>query len=150
MTPAEAQVLLSMASAFDNRKPDADAAKAWAAALDGLRFEDCRLAVIEHYKTGNEWLMPSMVRVIVKRIRSKRIAAYGTLTSPPPNIDPDDPEAIIQWQAEETRRLGDGLPPTAHVAIEGPVRDVASLGAIGHPIPELEVLRKRLRASRAE
>jgi hypothetical protein len=83
MTPAEAQVLLSMASAYDNRKPDPDAAKAWAAALDDLRFVDCRDALIKHYKTSTEWLMPAMIRAEVKRIRAKRIAEFGHYDVPP-------------------------------------------------------------------
>jgi len=102
MSPAEAQMLLSMCSTVDNRKPDADAAKAWAAMLNDLRFEDCRHAVVEHYKTSTDWLMPAKVRADVKRIRSKRIAEHPPLI-PPPNID--DERA---WLREARRRIGDG------------------------------------------
>lgn len=104
MTPAEAQVLLGMASAYDNRKPDPDAAKAWAAALDDLRFDDCRLALIEHYKTSKEWLMPAMVRQAVKRLRDKRIDEHPVLT-PPPDLDPIQTQ---QWIKDTKRRIGDG------------------------------------------
>ena len=104
MTPPEAQVLLSMAAAYDNRKPDPDAAKAWAAALDGLRFEDCRLALIEHYRASDEWLMPSMVRAAVKRIRAKRIADHPPLVPPPGLSD----VAELAWLGEARRRVGDG------------------------------------------
>lgn len=104
MTPAEAQVLLSMASAFDNRKPDADAARAWSAALDGLRFEDCRDALIEHYKTSTDYLMPVMIRTAVRRIRSKRIAEVGDLI-PPPGLSELEQR---QWLRDAKRRIGDG------------------------------------------
>lgn len=104
MNPAEAQVLLSMAAAFDNRKPDADTARAWAAALDDLRFEDCRAALIEHYKTSTDYLMPVMIRTAVKRIRAKRIAEAGDLT-PPPGLDVAQTR---EWLRETRRRIGDG------------------------------------------
>ena len=104
MTPAEAQVLLSMASAFDNRKPDADAARAWSAALDGLRFEDCRDALIEHYKTSTDYLMPVLIRTAVRRIRSKRIAEVGDLI-PPPGLSELETR---QWLRDARRRIGDG------------------------------------------
>ena len=104
MTPAEAQVLLSMASAFDNRRPDADAARAWSAALDGLRFEDCRDALIEHYKTSTDYLMPVLIRTAVRRIRSKRIAEVGDLI-PPPGLSELEQR---QWLCDAKRRIGDG------------------------------------------
>ena len=104
MNPAEAQVLLSMAAAFDNRKPDPDAARAWAAALDGLRFEDCRDALIEHYKTSTDYLMPVLIRTAVRRIRSKRIAEVGDLI-PPPGLSELEQR---QWLRDAKRRIGDG------------------------------------------
>lgn len=104
MSPAEAQVLLSMASAFDNRKPDSDAAKAWSVALDDLRFEDCRLALIDHYRTSTEWLMPAMVRTAVRRMRAKRIADAPQPT-PPPGLTPLETNA---WLKDARRRIGDG------------------------------------------
>jgi hypothetical protein len=135
MTPAEAQVLLSMASAYDNRKPDADAAKAWAAALDGLRFDDCRAALIEHYKASAEWLMPSMIRTAVKRMRRDRVLAYGMLPDPPAHLDPDNAAAYIAWQKSTRRAIADGELPE-RVVITGPRRDVASLGLAGKHIPD--------------
>lgn len=135
MTPTEAQVLLTMASTFDNRKPSEDAAKAWAAALDDQRFEDCRLAVIEHYRTSAEWLMPATVRIAVRRIRSKRIAEGGTLT-PPPDLTPTE---TCRWLATARQALGDGVPveriTTDHGGALRP-RDLSALKAISAPQPE--------------
>lgn len=82
MKVTEAAALLTVAAAFDNRKPDADAAQAWALALDGLRFVDCREAIVAHYRASSEWLMPSKVIAEVKRIRSKRIAEFGPYDVP--------------------------------------------------------------------
>ncbi len=106
MTPAEAQILLSMCATVDNRKPDADAAKAWAAMLGDLPIEDCRLAVIEHYRSSTDWLMPAQVRTIARRIRSKRIAEHPAVL--PPADMADDPGREIEWRRELNRRIGSG------------------------------------------
>jgi hypothetical protein len=106
----EAAALLSVAAAFDNRKPDADAATAWAVALEGFRFIDCRDAVVAHYRTSSEWLMPQKVITEVKRIRAKRVADHGPV-EPPADLDPDDTLAWRRWQRETTRAIADGNPP---------------------------------------
>lgn len=111
MTPAEAGALLTIAASFDNRKPDADAARAWSVALDGYRFEDCRDAIVTHYVKGNEWLMPSHVITEVKRIRSKRIDDHPPLTPPPGPVDESDADLVRRqqaWLKEARRRVGDG------------------------------------------
>ena len=104
MNPAEAQALLTVAAAFDNRKPDADAAKAWSVALDGMRFEDCRDAIVAHYRGSSEWLMPAKVITEVKRIRAKRIEDHPPLT-PPAGLDP---VATNRWIREQRWRIGNG------------------------------------------
>lgn len=104
MKPTEAAALLTVAAAFDNRKPDADAAKAWAMALDGLPFTDCRDAIVTHYRQSSEWLMPAKVIAEVKKIRAKRIDDHPPLT-PPPGLNPIETTA---WRADAIRRIGDG------------------------------------------
>lgn len=105
MTPAEAAVLLGMAAAVDNRKPDPETAKAWAAMLDGLPFDDCKAAIIEHFQTSTDYLMPAMVRRIARRIRAKRIAEHPPV-EPPPGLE--DPRDYARWKRELNRRIGDG------------------------------------------
>jgi hypothetical protein len=132
MKPTEAAALLTIAAAFDNRKPDADQAKAWALALHDANFDDCRTAIVEHYRTTREWLMPSDVRSGVRRIRDRRFAEYGPIV-PPADLDPDDSAALKRWLREATKAIGDGT-MTAAPEIEwaGPTRDViAELGHIG-------------------
>lgn len=107
MNTQEAAALLSIAAAFDNRKPDPDAAKAWAVVLDGLRFEDCRDAIVAHYKASSEWLMPQAVIAGVKRIRSKRLLEFGPLT-PPADMDPDDTLAYARWIHAEQEAIANG------------------------------------------
>lgn len=111
MNQQEAAALLGIAAAFDNRKPDADAAKAWSVALDGFRFEDVRDVIVAHYRTSNEWLMPSHIITAVKRIRAKRIADT-VLPEPPAELD-GDPVATNAWIAATRRAIGDGNPPAS-------------------------------------
>ena len=111
MTPGEATALLAVAAAFDNRKPDADAAKAWSVALDGYPFVDCRDAIVAHYRKTTDWLMPAHVLELVKRVRDKRIADSEGALTPPPECREGD--AHRDWLREAKRRLGDGEPVEA-------------------------------------
>lgn len=132
MNPAEAQVLLSMCATVDNRKPDEGAARGWAAMLDDVRFEDARVAVIEHYRTSTEWLMPAKVRTDVKRIRAKRIAAAdGELLIPPDGLT----------EAEERRWLHGRREAIANGDVVQPARGELkprNLGDLGRLMPKPE------------
>lgn len=97
-------MLLGIAASFDNRKPSEEAATAWSVALDGIRFIDARDAIVAHYRTSSEWLMPAKVITEVRRIRSKRIAEAGDLT-PPPDLTPLE---TVAWLKEARARIGDG------------------------------------------
>lgn len=135
MNTQEAAALLGIAAAFDNRKPDADAAKAWAVALDGFRFEDCRDAIVAHYRVSSEWLMPQKVISEVKRIRGKRIAE--AVIEPPRDVDPDDTLAYRRALRDATRAAADGNPieaPTLH-AVPMPKALAQGMSRIGH-IPD--------------
>lgn len=106
MTPAEAAALLAIAAAYDNRKPDPDAAKAWSVALAGLRFEDCRDAIVAHYRTSTDWMMPGHVIAAVKRTRAARLAAAPPLT-PPPDLTPLE---TVAWLRAARRTIANGEP----------------------------------------
>ena len=128
MKPTEAAALLTIAAAYDNRKSDADQAKAWAMALDGLRFEDCREVIVQHYRRSREWLMPVDVIGGVRRLRDKRIDDHGPFELPA-DLDPDDTGAYVRAVEDAKRRIGDGetlAPPRAIGR-----RDVSNLGQIG-------------------
>jgi hypothetical protein len=105
VTPTEAAALLTVAAAFDNRRPDPDAAKAWSVALGDLPFHDCRDAIVAHYRVSSDWLMPAMVIGEVRRTRAKRIAEVGDLTPPAGLSDAEE----RTWLGEARRRIGDGL-----------------------------------------
>jgi hypothetical protein len=104
MTPTEATALLSICAAFDNRKPDKDAATAWSVALGDIRFVDARDAVVAHYRASNEWIMPANVIGEVRRIRAKRIVDHDPLT-PPPGLTVAETNV---WLREAHARIGDG------------------------------------------
>lgn len=82
MTPTEAAALLTICAGFDNRKPDADQAKAWSLALDGLRFIDCRDAIVDHYRRTRDWIMPFDVISGVRQVRERRVVQYGPVDIP--------------------------------------------------------------------
>lgn len=108
MTPQEAGALLAVCAGFDNRKPDADQAKAWAAALTGLRFFDCRDAIVTYYGTrSRDFIYPVDVRRLVTELRAKRINAVQ-FPEPPLDLDPDDTAALIRWQVETRNAIADG------------------------------------------
>jgi hypothetical protein len=67
MSPADAQKLLAFAAVFDNRKPDPTgmAACAWAETLDGLEFDECRRAIVRHFRGTTAYLMPAHIRDLV-------------------------------------------------------------------------------------
>jgi hypothetical protein len=131
--PTEAAALLTVAAAYDNRKPDADTAKAWALALDGLRFEDCRDVIVQHYRKSREWLMPVDVIEGVKRLRFKRVAEYPPI-QPPPSLDPDDVLAYMRWERETTAAIADGTYVHPEPLGVKP-RNVGELGQIGRSVP---------------
>lgn len=108
MTPAEASALLTIASGFDNRRVDPDVARSWAVALDDVRFEDARDAVVAHYRASREWLMPVHILDAVKRVRAGRIAAGEADLIPPPELSPRETQ---EWMRDARQALGDGRSP---------------------------------------
>ena len=154
MSPVDAQKLLTICAAYDNRKPDPDAAQAWALALDGLRYEDCRDAVVQHYRVSREWIMPADVRAAVKRVRDGRVD--HEVVDIPPGFDPDDTEAYQRLLAESRQAQADGrmAPLAEYVA----TRHVSELRGVLRSLPPVPVkpLEKstehddRLAAARAE
>lgn len=114
MNTSDAAALLTVAAAFDNRKPDADTASAWATALDGLNPADCRDAILNHYRRSSEWLMPATVRKEVHRIRRERVERAGVLTVPAEIeaiADADEfDRAYRNWLGRATERVANGEP----------------------------------------
>lgn len=74
MTPDVAAELLTIAAAYDSRRPDRARALAWADALGDLDPEDCSLAIRRHYRDSTEFVMPAHIRRLVRTIREERRA----------------------------------------------------------------------------
>lgn len=139
MKAAEAAALLTIAAAYDNRKPDADAAKAWSLVLDGLRFEDCRDSIVSYYRNNRAWIMPSDVIAGVKALRRERLSKFDNLVrlEPPAHLA-DDPAAEIAWFNTTRLRVANGEithPDQVDERGELKPRDVASLGLVGRTVP---------------
>lgn len=125
-------MVLTVAASFDRRTVGEADAKAWAAALYGVRWEDARDAVVAHYSDETAWVMPAHVRRIVKRVRSKRIADM-VQPSPPPELA-DRPGDERRWIAAVTSAVGDGLTvpeAVAQVCEQYGVRPFAAVAATG-------------------
>lgn len=129
MKPTEAAALLTIAAAFDNRKPDADQAKAWAMALDDLRFEDCREVIVAHYRKSRDWLMPSDVFSGVMQLRRQRLTDYGEIPAPT-GINPDDTAAYNRASVQIRRAIADGTYVPPEVDALTTKHDV--IGELGH------------------
>jgi hypothetical protein len=152
MNTQEAAALLAVAAAFDNRKPDADAAMAWAAALHDVRFEDARDAVVAHYRKSSDWLMPAMVTARVSEQVSARHRRFGPLI-PPTSLegDVDKEREWFQWAFAEVSSGRAQTPDdvrmdnTAHYK----QRDIRELGIdsdaeprrLANPVAHLRTLR---------
>lgn len=133
MNQQEAAALLAVAAAFDNRKPDADAALAWSLALADFDFISARDAVVAHYRESRDWIMPSDIVARIRTIVANRLRLFGTLT-PPAEIqgEVDDEQRWRHWAREEVIS-GRALTP-ADLGCEDhtgkPKRDMAELGLL--------------------
>lgn len=50
MNKLEAAKVLAVAAGFDNRRPDELATAAWMELLSGYNYEQCRQAILDHYR----------------------------------------------------------------------------------------------------
>jgi hypothetical protein len=142
MTPAEAQMLLGIAASYDNRKPNEEAAIAWAAALDEFEFIACREAVVEHYRESREWIMPADIVGRVRHKITERFRNFGTLI--PPEEVRDDYELERKWRIWAREEIGSGratCPGDIGMddGIGYPKRDVHAL--LGIPADDVRGLR---------
>lgn len=110
MTPQEAVALCRFTAAccpaqkFDEYTPDA-----WSLILADVRFEDAKTAVVE-IKKRSTWVDPSDIISEVKKVRARRISAYGEIV-PPADLDPDNVEEYVKWLRAAREAIGDGNPP---------------------------------------
>ena len=77
MKPHQMADLLNLISSTDGRNLTQQMPVAWMEIIGDLDFEDSKAAVVDHFQSSTEWLMPAHVRAGVKRIRDKRLTAVG-------------------------------------------------------------------------
>ena len=147
--------LLTLAAKYDNRRFDDATVVAWREILADLPYTDCRSALVSHFATSTDYLMPVHVRTGAlevdrdrrRRDREQREAAEQlAIEADPTRYDrsdevrallaelrdslPDgDPDALrrSEWLDVDRRRAREVEPNPAFVAIPP---------AGGHPIPE--------------
>ena len=107
MTPAEAAELLTLCSGYDNRKPNADTAKAWALVLDGMDHSECMAAIVQHYRESREWLMPADIVRLVRAGRRQRVEAFDRAVNltPPSELDGEQQR---EWRMQIRERVARG------------------------------------------
>lgn len=129
MNRSDVAALLTVIASYDRRTLGEAEVIAWHGVLGDLPFEQCRDAVIAHYATQTDWLMPAHVRRHVLTARQDR--AMRELPAGP-SLPPEAPEtfgglpipgapswvrqvyetAKAQQHAINEQRKTDGLPPT--------------------------------------
>jgi len=108
LTPADASRLLALAASYDNRRPDdtGAAARSWAKALGGLRFEDCIEAIHLHYRDSTDFLMPAMIRRLATPLANERARLAAREQRAIAAAQPADPETARQSAARIRSIIG--------------------------------------------
>lgn len=107
MTPPQMADLLNLISSTDGRNLTQQMPSAWMEHLGDLGYQDCKQAVLAHYRDSTEWLMPAHIRKRVQAVRQQRINAIGQNVNAS-RADAEDPRNEIRVRTALTRALGDG------------------------------------------
>lgn len=114
MTRDEVIDLLTIVAATDKRTVGRSDVTLWCGYVGDLEFDDAKTAVIEHYRSTRDWLMPVDVRTRVHGMRTARMAGVRLEA---PGVDPDDTAAYLAARRTQiaavasgrgVRQIGDG------------------------------------------
>lgn len=123
MNRTEASELLGHCAAFDNRKPSAAAAAAWASALHDVPLDDdAKAAVASYYTTPPQdpdaklWILPHHVRTLRTKIRNKRLENFQYEPVPGETTE----EFLVRLRGQ-VRAIASGrvAAPTDRLALKG-------------------------------
>lgn len=140
----EAAELLGHCAAFDNRKPSAAAATAWAAALHDVPLDrDAKAAVAAYYSTPPKdpeaklWILPHHVRTLRSKIRSQRLENFQY----EPLGDETPTEFLARYRGQvQAIASGRVTAPSGRLALTGgphaAVAKVLEDGGIGRSVPD--------------
>lgn len=130
MNRADASRVLAKAAAFDNRKPSAAAAAAWAEALDDVPLQEALDLVSVYYATNREWIMPADINRLWKERRHTRLREARQLPPAPAGLESAD---YLAYQQELAGRvmLGESvqsayLNTLANLGIAAPPDEITS------------------------
>lgn len=89
---------------FDEFTPEA-----WSLVLDGINYDDAKLAIVHlgalDLEPGrSRYIEPGHIIAEVKRIRARRVETHPPV-EPPLDLDPSQ---YIAWQRATTKRIADG------------------------------------------
>ncbi|SDP10348.1 hypothetical protein SAMN04515671_2942 [Nakamurella panacisegetis] len=138
MMPSEAAKLLGVCAAFDMRTVGEADSKVWAAALGDLDLGEASNAVVAHYSTTTERIMPASLMAAVKANRRRIIAAAGEPPFPPGLPYQAEQRYRRAWHA----RLMNGHPPAAARALAD--RDLGITRRTAPEIPAPQQVRLAL------
>lgn len=93
MNEAETRMILSQVSAVDNRRLTDSVMLMWHAVFAGYSYDEVKWAMIQHFRTSTEYLMPAHLTEIVnlKRLEYR-------MMNPSARIDKDD---WLTFEAEQ-------------------------------------------------
>lgn len=123
MTPSEAAQLLGHCAAFDNRTVGKVDARAWAAALHDVPFDDDAVAAVAAFygtppkdPSQRLWIQPHNVRTGRSRIRSIRLENFQY----EPVADETPAEFVARYQGQIQAVASGRVPaPSVRAALEG-------------------------------
>jgi hypothetical protein len=121
----EVGALLAICAAFDYRNPGAIDLEAWEAAVGDLAFADAREAVVTHYRSSRERIMPADVRrgvSVIRRSRVERLSYEDLLPDGNLALGPRHATRILQLRRS---LILDGMP------VEDAVRHTVDPKAVG-------------------
>jgi hypothetical protein len=110
----EVTALLAVIQSYDHRKPGEADIIAWHGVLGDLLFDECRDAVLRHFRESTDWLMPAHVRrfVMAHRDKTRPAIEWGddSLVSKPEWFDERMRQAREATRADNEARRERGEP----------------------------------------
>lgn len=110
MNLAETHDLLTLIAVFDHRRFDDATVLAWHEVFANDAFDDCRAAVIKHFSSSAEYLMPVHVRSGAIEIRNRRRSAIDRQERLALAAGPTVRERSLEVH-QLIQQLRDSLPP---------------------------------------
>ena len=130
MNSSEVHELLMGIKLVDNRRVNDGTVEMWRRILSDLELGECKLAVIEHFRTSTQYLEPQHIRHIVKKWKEER----ATMNNKPErydNVDPTPPPKNFKEMTDFYRELAMKIQWGPH---ENP-EDVARAAGLVPPTP---------------